>query len=77
MNHVIKMSGKKIKCGFESEVNVQERERNLPLSCIVTPRIIEGYQLLLGMDAMLFFVEAKCFSVMLPALKPDKFRRWK
>ena len=52
MNHVITMSGDKIKCGFETEVNVQVRDRNLMLSCIVTPRIIEGYQLLLGMDAI-------------------------
>ena len=46
------MSGDKIKCGFETEVNVQVRDTNLTLSCIVIPRIIEGYQLLLGMDAI-------------------------
>ena len=32
MNHVITISGDKIKCGFEKEVNVQVRDRNLTLS---------------------------------------------
>ena len=50
INEVLTMSGEKVRCVHEIEVKITLRGRQLLLSCIVAPRMIDGYQLLLGMD---------------------------
>ena len=52
INEVLTMSGEKVRCIYESEVKITLRGRQLLLSCIVAPRMIDGYQLLLGMDSI-------------------------
>ena len=52
INEVLTMSGEKVRCIYESEVKITLRGRQLLLSCIVAPRMIDCYQLLLGMDSI-------------------------
>ena len=45
-------SGDRVKCLFESDLEIFLRGRQLLLWCIVASKMINGYQLLLGMDAI-------------------------
>ena len=46
------MSRDRVKCRFESGLEISLRGCQLSLTCIVASKMIDGYQLLLGMDAI-------------------------
>ena len=53
INDVLTMSGEKVRCVYESKVKITLRGgRQLLLTCIVAPSMIDRYQLLLGMDSI-------------------------
>jgi len=51
-NTVITMSGDSVKCDRVVDATVCVGQKELKLTCIVTPRLLDRYQLLLGIDAV-------------------------